>query len=94
MGYGIEAYRAKDMLAWPGFATEADLAGLPPVVINVNECDPLRDDGVELYRKLRRAGVSARCRQLMGTVHGTEIFFLCPDVSEDVARDIAAFAGG
>ena len=91
MGYGIEAYRAEDPLAWPGFATEADLAGLPPVVINVNECDPLRDDGVELYSKLLRAGVPARCRQLMGTVHGTEIFLACPDVSADVARDMAAF---
>jgi acetyl esterase len=94
MGYGIEAWRAKDPLAWPGFATEADLAGLPPVVINVNECDPLRDDGVELYRKLQRAGVPARCKQLMGTTHGTEIFLVCPDISEDVARDMAALAAG
>jgi acetyl esterase/lipase len=94
MGYGIEAWRAKDPLAWPGFASEADLAGLPPVVINVNECDPLRDDGVELYRKLLRAGVPARCRQLMGTTHGTEIFLICPDVSADVARDMAAFCAG
>jgi acetyl esterase/lipase len=94
MGYGIEAYRAKDMLAWPGFATEADLAGLPPVVINVNECDPLRDDGVGLFRKLQRAGVPARCKQLMGTTHGTEIFLVCPDISADVARDMAALAAG
>jgi acetyl esterase/lipase len=91
VAYGVEALRNKDPLAWPGFATEADLAGLPPIVINVNECDPLRDDGVDLYRKLLRAGVPARCRQLTGTVHGTEVFLCCPDVSRDVARDLAAF---
>ena len=67
--------------------------GLPPVVINVNECDPLRDEGIEFYRLLLEAGVPARCRQQMGTMHGTEIFTVaCPDVSRDTARDLAAFA--
>jgi acetyl esterase/lipase len=90
--YGHEAFLARDPMAWPGFATEADLRGFPPVVVNVNECDPLKDDGVELYRKLLNAGVGARCRELLGTIHGTEVFLLpCPDVSRDVARDLAAF---
>jgi acetyl esterase len=93
MAYGIEAFEAKDPLAWPGFATVDDLAGLPPVVIHVNECDPLRDEGVNFYRKLLRAGVPARCRQAMGTVHGTEVFpACCPDISVDTAADIARFA--
>jgi acetyl esterase/lipase len=93
MGYGIEAFEAGDPLAWPLFATVDDVAGLPPVVINVNECDPLRDEGIEFYRLLMRAGVPARCRQQMGTMHGTEIFAVaCPDVSRDTARDLAAFA--
>jgi len=93
MGYGIEAFEAGDPLAWPLFATVDDVAGLPPVVINVNECDPLRDEGIEFYRLLMQAGVPARCRQQMGTMHGTEIFTIaCPDVSRDTARDLAAFA--
>ena len=38
------------------------------------------------------SGVPARCRQVMGTIHGTEIFTIaCPDISRDAARDIAAF---
>ena len=42
---------------------------------------------------LLAAGVPARCRQMMGTMHGTEIFTIaCPDVSADTARDIAGFA--
>jgi acetyl esterase len=95
LAYGIEAFEAKDPLAWPLFATVDDLAGLPPVVINVNECDPLRDEGIEFYRLLLEAGVAARCRQQMGTMHGTEVFTIaCPDVSRDTARDLAGFAIG
>ena len=93
MAYGIEAFRARNPLAWPGFATADDVKGLPPVVISVNECDPLRDEGVNFYRLLIQNGVAARCRQVMGTIHGTEVFpALCPDISRDTASDIANFA--
>jgi acetyl esterase len=93
MGYGIEAFNARNPLAWPSFATVDDVEGFPPTVINVNECDPLRDEGINFYRLLLRAGVPARCRQMMGTMHGAEIFTIaCPDVSRDTARDIAAFS--
>ncbi len=92
IGYGIEAFNEKNPLAWPLFATEEDVQGLPPVIISVNECDPLRDEGIEFYRLLLRAGVPARCRQVMGTAHGTEIFpIMCPEISRDTARDLAAF---
>lgn len=93
VSYGIEAFEQRDPLAWPGFADEAELQGLPPVKINVNECDPLLDEGVELYRRLLRAGVPAQCRQAMGTIHATEAFVACcPDISASLANDIAAFA--
>ena len=92
MAYGMEAFEQKDPQAWPGFATEEDVTGLPPTVISVNECDPLRDEGIEFYRLLLRAGVPARCRQVMGTIHGTEIFpVACPDISRDTAADLAKF---
>jgi acetyl esterase len=95
MGYGIEAFDAKNPLAWPSFATEDDVNGFPPTVISVNECDPLRDEGLEFYRMLLRAGVSARGRQVMGSIHGTEIFAICcPDISRDTAADIARLAKG
>lgn len=92
MAYGIEALEAKNPLAWPAFAGKADVEGFPPTVISVNECDPLRDEGVAFYRLLLGAGVRARCRQVMGTVHGTEIFSMtCPDISRDTASDLANF---
>ncbi len=92
VGYGIEAFEARDPMAWPGFATAEDVTGLPPTIISVNECDPLRDEGIGFYRLLLEAGVTARCRQVMGTMHGTEMFpMMCPDISADTARDLAAF---
>lgn len=91
--YGMEAFDNRDALAWPSFATEQDVQGLPFVVISVNECDPLRDEGVNFYRLLLRAGMRARCRQVMGTVHATEVFPGCaPDISYNTASDIAYLA--
>jgi acetyl esterase len=95
VGYGIEAFTERNPLAWPSFATVEDVQGFPPTVISVNECDPLRDEGINFYRFLLRAGVPARCRQVMGTSHGTEIFTIaCPEISRDTARDLAAFCQG
>ena len=92
MAYGIEELEKRNYLAWPGFASEDQVKGLVPTMISVNECDPLRDEGINFYRLLLRAGVSARCRQVMGTIHGTEIFpFTFPDVSHDTDNDIANF---
>ena len=68
MSYGIEAFNERNPLAWPSFAGVDDVTGFPPTVINVNECDPLHDEGINFYRLLLAAGVPARCRQMMGTM--------------------------
>jgi acetyl esterase len=95
MAYGIEEFNNRNPLAWPGFSSDEDVQGLPPTVISVNECDPLRDEGINFYRLLLKNGVAAKCRQVMGTMHGTEIFpICCPDISRDTARDLAAFCKG
>jgi acetyl esterase len=92
MAYGIEELERRNPLAWPAFATEEDVRGFPPTVISVNECDPLRDEGIAFYRTLLRAGVPARCRQVMGTIHATEIFQMaCPDISRETAASLAQF---
>jgi acetyl esterase len=93
LAYGIEAFKNSDPLAWPGFATKDDVSGFPPTVISVNECDPLRDEGIAFYRLLLSAGVAARGRTVLGTSHGVEIFPpLCPEISHSAAQDIATFA--
>ncbi|WP_055530315.1 alpha/beta hydrolase [Streptomyces graminilatus] len=95
MAYGIKEWENGNPLAWPVFATETDVADFPPTVITVNECDPLRDEGIAFYRLLLAAGRPARCTQLMGTVHATEVFSIaCPDISRDSAASIARFAHG
>jgi hypothetical protein len=48
---------------------------------------------VNFYLLLLRAGVPARCRQLMGTTHSVEVLSVaCPDISRDAAADLARFA--
>ena len=95
MAYGIEELEQKNPLAWPGFASIEDVRGLPPTVISVNECDPLRDEGIAFYRLLLCAGVQAQCRQVMGSIHGTEVFpIACPEISRETARSIADFCRG
>ena len=90
--YGIEEWEKRNPLAWPGFAKEEDVMDLPKTFISVNECDPLRDEGINFYRLLRRAGVEAQCRVLSGTIHGTDTMVLsCPEVSLETARSIASF---
>ena len=89
--YGIEEYHNKNPLAWPSFASVEDVKGLPKTYIIVNECDPLRDEGVNFYRLLREADVEAQCRQVMGSIHGTEIFLGLPEVSDETAMSIANF---
>lgn len=93
MSYGVEAFEARDPLAWPDFATAEDVVGFPPTVISVNECDPLRDEGIAFYRLLLSAGVAVRGRELPGTMHATEVIPpLCPDVTRSTAQDLATFA--
>lgn len=95
IGYGIDAFEARNPLAWPSFANEDDVRGFPPTVISVNECDPLRDEGIEFYRLLLRAGVAARARTALGTTHGIEIMPLaCPDITDAAITDLVAFAKG
>jgi acetyl esterase len=79
VAYGFDAYERRDPLAWPNFTTETDVKGLPPIIINVNEC----------------VGVPARCRQVMGTTHPVEVLSVaCPEISRDAAADLARLARG
>jgi acetyl esterase/lipase len=61
-------------------------------MVNVNECDPLRDEGIAFYRLLQRAGVLSQCRQTMGTVHANELLgIFMPDIARSTARDMAGW---
>ncbi len=95
MAYGIEELERRNPLAWPGFCTGEDVRGFPPTMISVNECDPLRDEGINFYRLLISEGVPAVCRQVMGTVHGIDAMpGACPEISRETARSITDFCKG
>ena len=55
--------------ASPNRATTADLQGLPPTLLLVDEADPLRDEGEAYAAKLRRAGVAVTTVRYDGVVH-------------------------
>lgn len=67
--YDLQGKFRNDRFAWPYWATESDLCGLPPHVIMVAELDPLRDEGIEYCRKLVRAGVRSVGRVRLGMTH-------------------------
>lgn len=48
----------------------ADLSGLPPALVILAECDPLRDEGMAYADKLRAAGNEASHRCYEGVFHG------------------------
>jgi acetyl esterase len=85
---------ASDATCWAAVATDDELAGLPPHVISVNELDPLRDEGLQYYRRLVRAGVPAVGRMVAGTCHGGDLLFagVMREVFEASVRDVSGFA--
>ena len=76
MATAYDGVDSKNPLAWPLFATNKDLTGLPPHVISVNELDPLRDEGLLYYKKLLISGVDASSITINGTVHAGDMIFI------------------
>jgi acetyl esterase/lipase len=92
--YDPEGGHASDSTCWPLQASVAELAGMPPHVISVNELDPLRDEGLAYYRKLVAAAVPTYSRTVNGTCHGGDGIFrrTMPEVYAATIRDIKGFA--
>ena len=94
-GYGVDGFNKQDPCCWPSFAKEQDVADFPPIMVSVNECDPLRDEGIEFYRLCVRSGVEgAQCRVVVGTCHAGELLGGVPDIAKETARSIAAWTLG
>ncbi len=92
--YDPDAAHSQDATCWAGVATDDELKNLPPHVISVNELDPLRDEGLQYYRRLLRAGVPTIGRIVAGTCHGGDLLFgsTMPEVFAASIRDVSGFA--
>jgi acetyl esterase/lipase len=92
--YDPTGEHARDATAFAGMASDEELAGMPPHVISVNELDPLRDEGLQYYRRLVRAGVPAVGRMVAGTCHGGDLLFsgAMPEVFAASMREVSGFA--
>jgi len=67
--YTSDAAHRREIHASPLNATAAQLAGLPPTLIQTAEFDVLRDEGNAYGRKLDEAGVAVTCTQYNGMIH-------------------------
>lgn len=67
--YTTDAAKRKEITASPLNATPAQLAGLPPTLIQTAEKDVLRDEGEEYGRKLQAAGVAVTTVRYDGMIH-------------------------
>jgi acetyl esterase len=60
--------RRRDWRASPMLAS--DVTGLPPAIILVGDCDPLRDESRDYAERLRQAGNEAAFHLYPGMIHG------------------------
>jgi len=67
--YTKDAKQRKDIHASPLLATQEQLTGLPPTLIQTAELDVLRDEGEDYGRKLDAAGVDVTVTRYNGMIH-------------------------
>lgn len=93
--YDPEGQHARDPLAFPYWAEEENVRGLPPHLVVTSELDPFRDEGNAYCRKLARAGVRTVGKTVLGVIHGTELFWgplVAPEFLENSVGEIKQFA--
>jgi acetyl esterase/lipase len=87
--WSVYAPRESDRLHPLAAPLRADLAGLPPVLVQLAELDVLRSEGEMLAAKLAAAGVPVECETFPGVIHG----FMRSTERVARARDAVAKAG-
>ncbi len=76
----------KDPRASPLYA---DLSGLPPVLVHVSDSELLRDDGLRVCARIRKAGGECRSFTAPGLPH---VWHLLLGVIDEAERDLEAAA--
>lgn len=80
-------WRASPLLA-------ESLADLPPALIQIAECDVLKDEGAAYGQRLSDEGVDVKMIDYPGMVHGFFGYLGLVDAAETAHRDIAGFLRG
>jgi acetyl esterase/lipase len=93
-GFYYSPDHLEDPHAWPYHSSIDDLKGLPPVMLSMDELDPLRDEGMAFHRKLLAAGVKTTATVSLGTIHASALALrkAAPEHHYAMARSVAAFA--
>lgn len=92
--YDPKGEHERDPLAWPYWASDEELHGLPPFIVTNYELDLIRDDGAIFTRRLQAAGVSAISRTITGAIHVVELAMpdLVPELVDETSSSLVAFA--
>jgi acetyl esterase len=67
-----------------------DLSGLPPAIVTIAGCDPLRDMGAAYAAKLEAAGVPVRLSCWQGHLHATQGLTALTETAHDFIAEVAA----
>lgn len=62
-------------------------SNLPPSLIITAQCDPLRDEGVLLFKNLQNVGVQANHTQYKGMIHGFISFYKISRIGRKAIRE-------
>jgi acetyl esterase/lipase len=73
--------------------TQADLHGLPPLLIQISDAEVLYDDVVRFVDKARAAGVSVTLQPFVGLVHWWHLFWRFVPEARLALDQAAAFVG-
>lgn len=63
----------------------ADLAGLPPLLVQVGDCETVRDDSTELAARAKAAGADVELQVWDGMIHVFQMFPEIPQAREAIA---------
>ena len=79
---------------WPARQPPRNCETRAPHLISVNELDPVRDEGVAYYHKLKRAGVAASLRTVPGACHAADMMLPAhmPDAYQATVTSLHDFA--
>jgi monoterpene epsilon-lactone hydrolase len=72
----------------------ADLTGLPPLLLQVSDCEVLLDDSRRVAENASRSGVTATLRVWHGVTHGWQLFAPILPEGRDALREAAVFVQG